>query len=419
MPSARRLSVAVLLLAAAPAPAGVINGYDPASQTSHDTYDRFASGFPTAPVPNSSSLFLGSGVDLSGVGWRTDNPTFAVTLISPQHLLTEVHVGIGSQVSFLGGDGVVHTYAVDQTNNKPVAINTHYTDATGTHTVRSDLLLVTLTAPIPAADKVRFFPIAGLSEAQTPGVPVLAYGQNPAYSTSPHLGTNTAAQVALASFGDPSTETTRVVTYNYTGLRPGEFYLIGGDSGGPLFTRDGNDFALLGTHYGHSGTDTPRPGVDFSASTFLPSYVDDLNAAMAPTGFQVTLAPVPEPTAVLAVGGLVIGVGMVRRRRSSGANRVSLGNPVSPPLRGENRQTPSTPTKHPPAFPGSAAVPAALAHTLGGLWLSPVCPLLAIAYAAGTAALPGKPYRHVATTGGSLSGSVSDSGRFGSTSRST
>ena len=44
----RRLPAAALLLAlAAPTHAGVISGYDPASQTSHDTYDRFASGFPT------------------------------------------------------------------------------------------------------------------------------------------------------------------------------------------------------------------------------------------------------------------------------------------------------------------------------------------------------------------------------------
>ena len=76
-PPARRS--ALLLALAAPAPAGVISGYDPASQTSHETYDRFASGYPDRPGPNSSSAFVAAGIDLSGVGWRADNSRYSVT----------------------------------------------------------------------------------------------------------------------------------------------------------------------------------------------------------------------------------------------------------------------------------------------------------------------------------------------------
>src|SRR5688500_15913792 len=115
----RRLpAVALLLALATPAPAGVISGYDPASQASHDTYDRFVSGYPTAPVPNSSSAFVAAGIDLSGVGWQAGNSRAAVTLISPRHILGANHVGFGAtetqpaQVQFVNAAGQVKTYTV-------------------------------------------------------------------------------------------------------------------------------------------------------------------------------------------------------------------------------------------------------------------------------------------------------------------
>src|SRR4029079_8020436 len=68
---------------------------------------------PGATVtPNNSPLFIGSGLDLSGVGWRPEAPAFAVTLISPQHFVTAAHAGLGSQVQFADPTGGVHTYAV-------------------------------------------------------------------------------------------------------------------------------------------------------------------------------------------------------------------------------------------------------------------------------------------------------------------
>jgi hypothetical protein len=297
----RLLAVALLFATAAPAAAGVIAGYDPA------VHDRFTSGFPTEPVPNSSSLFLGSGVDLSGIGWRADAPQFAVTLISPQHVIGAAHVGFGSgQVQFVNAAGQVMTYTVTGTTRISTA-------GTG---LNSDLLLGTLSAPVPEADGIRYFGVADVTTATAVGLPMLAYGQNPAYSTSPHLGTNVIDTVGLASFDDFQTEATWVMVFDWTPDTPGEIYLIPGDSGGPAFVRaaDG-DFALIGVHYGVSRVTTdPQPG-DFSASTFLPEYIDGLNAAMAGTGFQVTLVPVPEPAGLLAAAGLVAVAAWGRRFR--------------------------------------------------------------------------------------------------------
>jgi hypothetical protein len=294
----RRLpAVALVLALAAPVRAGVIAGYDLASPASHDTYDRFASGFPTAPVPNSSSAFVASGIDLSGVGWLAGNPTFAVTLISPQHIVGAAHVGFGNgQVTFLSADGVLKTYTVTST----VAI------PTPGQSQPSDLLLGTLSAAIPASDRVRSFGVAGVTAAQAVGLPILPYGQNPAYSTSPHLGTNTIDGVELVN-------STRTALYDYTPSTPGDLYLISGDSGGPVFTRAASgDLALIGVNYVHSGTDTPQPG-DFSGSTFVPEYINGLNANMGTT-YQVTVVPVPEPAGLLAVAA-VVAVGVIRHRK--------------------------------------------------------------------------------------------------------
>ncbi|HET6574912.1 MAG TPA: trypsin-like serine protease [Fimbriiglobus sp.] len=299
------LAVALLLALAAPAPAGVIAGYDPASQASHDTYDRFASGFPTAPVPNSSSAFVAAGIDLSGVGWLAGDPKFAVTLISPRHILGANHVGFpGGQVQFVNAAGQVKTYTVMSTTRL----------TTPGQTQPSDLLLGTLSAAIPAADGIRYIGVAGVTAAQAVGLPMLAYGQNPAYAPSPHLGTNVINGVSLESFNNPSDpDQTRVMTYDWAAGVPGEMYLIGGDSGGPAFVRADGDLALAGVHYGVSrSTNDPQPG-DFSASTFVPEYITGLNAAMAGSGFQVTVVPVPEPAGLLAFAALAVTAGVVRR----------------------------------------------------------------------------------------------------------
>ena len=68
---------------------------------------------------------------------------------------------------------------------------------------------------------------------------------------------------------------------------------------------------LTGAHYGVDTT------TQTSADSFLPFYVNQLNTLMAPTGFSVTQAPIPEPTA-LALAGLAAAAGAgrwLRKRR--------------------------------------------------------------------------------------------------------
>jgi hypothetical protein len=300
----RRTSFLLLLVLPVSAQAGVIVGYNPFDPASHARYDRFTGGFPTAPVANTSPTFLGAGLDLSGVGWIASAPNFAVTMISPQHFLAAAHVGTGSAVQFVGAGGVVHTYSV--------ASSTRLTTTFGSSTLPSDILIGTLSAPIPTADGVTSYAIAGLTEGAVTGLPLLAYGQNAGYATSPHLGTNVADGTALESFDGFNTEATRVIYYDFTPEVNGEIYLIGGDSGGPLFTLINGQLALIGGHYGVSNpTLNPNAG-DISASTFAPAYLDELNRV---TGGQIRVLAVPEPS-TLAVGLALAGVlGIVRLKQ--------------------------------------------------------------------------------------------------------
>jgi hypothetical protein len=310
------IALAALLAVTAPAPAGVIVGYDPASPASHATYDRFVSGFPTAPVANQSPLFVGAGVGLTGVGWRTDAPQFGVTLITPQHFLAAAHVGVGGRVSFTNGAGAVFAFDVSSTTRLP----TMFTGPGGeTQTLPSDLLLGTLTSPVPAGTGIRPVPIAGVSAAGVIDSALLVYGQNTAYSPepgnpNPHLGTNVADGVTLASFDGFASEATQVLLYDYTPGAPGEIYLIGGDSGSPAFVRVGGQLALVGVHYGVTNPTTdPRPG-DVSASTFVPAYIEELRRATAGSGFSITVLEVPEPGTLGVALALAVTLRLTRAR---------------------------------------------------------------------------------------------------------
>jgi hypothetical protein len=285
--------------------AGVIVGHNPTVN------NRFTGGFPAAPIANTSSSFLGAPFDLSGVGWIDSSPQFAITMITPQHFLAAAHVGTGTSVSFLGSNGVVNSYSVASS----FKLSTTFVNTSGnSQTLDSDILIGTLAAPIPTTNGVKHYSVAGLDPAQVAGTNLLAYGQNPNYGTSPHLGTNTALGVSLTSFSNFANEATHVIAYDFTPGITNEIYLIGGDSGGPLFTVHNNELLLIGGHYGVSNaTLMPNDG-DISASTFLPMYTSQLNQQLSGSSYQVTVVPVPEPASIVAIA-LVAGVGVWFRRR--------------------------------------------------------------------------------------------------------
>lgn len=303
----RRLALAATLALAFP-PAShalLVQGYDA------EVNERFASGFPSAPVANTDPDFLLAGYDLSGVGWRTNSTQFAVTLISPEHFLTAAHVApaAGSFVSFLGTDGVVRNYAVE-------SVSTLQYNGQNT-----DLTLGRLIDPV-ATDFITFYGglFLGNTAAAYRDMPVTLYGANG------RIGSNTLDDVGnfdLLPFGGGNDTVDSVVSITDYDPVTGEAQGQGGDSGSPTFVRIvGNQLALFGIH---SAIATAE-GAQFTIDT-LPLFTayDQINDRLIDDlyedgwGFYVggVVSPIPEPASAAALlGAAALVFGATRRRHA-------------------------------------------------------------------------------------------------------
>ena len=122
-------------------------------------HDRFLA-FPSAPAANPD--FIYSDVDLTGVGWYIAPSNTAVerrrqfTLISPKHFVGAYHFrpSANGSLSFLAGDGVVRTYAIESLST---ILNSDGEP--------SDLVLGTLETEVGPNEGINFQPFLSLPEA--------------------------------------------------------------------------------------------------------------------------------------------------------------------------------------------------------------------------------------------------------------
>jgi hypothetical protein len=265
-------------------------------------YSRFYTGDDKA--------FIGAGLDFSGVS--AGGPW--ATMISPQYFITAYHWPANSRstLTFYEGNTTAsggHTYDVDTSFHFDATYNGQ----------PADVYVGRLTAPIPAADRIAFYPVLSLPSASDyVGMTIYNYG-------NPNLvGRNVISKVEPYA---ESGENGIGMFYNYDvpGVGPDETYLIGGDSGGPSFAVVGGKLALLGEHFSNFGTSGLLPGGQiyggapeasdgswWSVDGFVPAYLDQLNAVL-PIDQQVTTV-VPEPcTALLLVVGATLWAAARRR----------------------------------------------------------------------------------------------------------
>lgn len=306
-PRPRPLAAAALCVCvASSASALTVSGYD------GSVNERFASGFEAgAPVANTSPSFTLAGYDLSGVGWRTNNNDFAVTLISPEHFLTAAHVAppVGANVSFLGTDGVVRTYTVGTVTTLQFNGNA------------TDLTLGRLTAVVDTAHITSYGGLfLGNTSAPYANLPVTVYGANG------RIGANTVDVVGTADilpFGhtDPQPVDSVIAVMDFDAVT-GEAQAQGGDSGSPSFVRiAGNQLALFGIHSAINAA--PPPEQTYDSLPLLSAY-DTINTALVNAGYAgwgyytggvVSPSAVPEPSAFAALLGLAaLGQAASRRR---------------------------------------------------------------------------------------------------------
>lgn len=293
---------AVLLADPTRGDAAVFAGFDA------ERHERFASD-GTTPNPG----FLANESRISGVGLTP------AVLITPQHYLTAAHIGAGGlDPRFRGGDGEVRTFTTDTSPGGSLRLTTTLPDGT---TAPSDLQLHRLSAPIPDTYGIRPLSLLGGSPDDIIGRELLVFAQNN------QAGRNVADAVGLASFdqGDPSP--TVVVGFSFDtdtddgvgGLGPDEIGLTSGDSGHAALLWIGDEWVVVGTHFGIDISDGQDPSAGDrydSFSSLVTPYLSQINAFTSSDGFSVSVVAVPEPAGIAFCGCLTL-LAVAWLRRSS------------------------------------------------------------------------------------------------------
>lgn len=279
-------SVLALCLLAGACPSAMalyIDGYTPAHN------DRFVGGDISQP----NATFLGVPYDLSGIAVDA-----GAVMISPHYFVTAAHTGSPGSLTFVNTLG--------QPVTKTVASSTVLL----TGDVVSDLRIGQLAddSGLTAADHVSYYPLIVQPEQWYVGQQLFVYGQNN------QAGLNTIGFIDDGDFGNGAS-LTRLVGYFYDSANPypDQTRLVGGDSGKPLGMIWDGQYIPLGAHFGVA---TASSTVTVSASSFIPYYLDQINAYMASSNEQVTILSVPEP----AVAGVVTTIALLllgARRRTA------------------------------------------------------------------------------------------------------
>ncbi len=268
MRTRRILFVLLFLALAVPSRALEIQGYTASK------YRRFQTGFPTNPVENTNASYVGLGLDFSGVGWAVSNTHIAVTLVSPEYILAVNHAkpSLNSKVAFLNRDGVVKQYSVKSTQQLT-------SGGRG-----QDLALMRLYGPIPEADKITSLPIYMLPQKEDYlGLPVLLYGTS-------YDGLATNKYAPRVGFNNIDSAGSVSMFMGTTANRPGEAYVVSGDSGSPTLINANGTLALLGVHFGGDKYGT--------SDMFIPSFFDQINTKMQ--GYTLQRLPLP-PLKILSI----------------------------------------------------------------------------------------------------------------------
>ena len=272
-----RIAVAAILVCAALTAPGVslgdlqIEGYQP------NLHDRFYVGDDRA--------FIGEAFDWSGVGRDEGHGYQWAVMISPTYFVTAGHWPPNDYDTLTFHEDNSPTGAVHQYQVAPVSYYATTLRVGGT-TYPSDLYLGKLTAPIPESDHITYYPVLDLpTTGAYVGLPIYVNGK------PNRVGRNVIDRFVIEEEGSPVNKATLSMEYDYnttTGLGADECYLMVYDSGGPSFVNVGGRLALVGIHYYNDGT--PPANGKSSGDSFVPYYIDQLNAHMAGEQLQ-TLAP--------------------------------------------------------------------------------------------------------------------------------
>ena len=274
-------------------------------------------------------IFIGKDYDLSGIavkaadGAGNYHPAGAM-MLSSHYYVTATHYASQASLSFRSRDGRTITKTVEGGR----AMSTYWSD--GSYAGAADLYIGKLAGDgITAADQVSFCPVIMQPDNSSTwtsvkwkwydGKDMLVYSMNGGNA----VGINKISYVTNYQLGS---SITTGVAFNYVGTPDGSsgptydnMAGVNGESGSPWGIIWNGQFTAGGAHSGYyppSGGGSPTLTSNYtSVSSFLPYYVDQINAYMAESylGEHVTVQPIPEPSGLAAlIGG---GALLMRRKR--------------------------------------------------------------------------------------------------------
>jgi autotransporter-associated beta strand protein len=280
-----------LAVAAVPARALDVVGYTAAAN------DRFASGFPAAPVPNASGSFIGLGYDWSGVGWSTTDGTKGFGFVSPRHYLVATHYGGAGSIRAFSSGGTLLT------GTQQGVAQTGFGLTSGTVLPNPDLSLGTLTAPLADFRNVARYAVLDLnassstdSLASYANQPLIVYGRGVNGSSSPRVANSSIFSASSTAYQNPNNGSMITKTTTYT--------LEGGDSGSPAFITwtnpdGGNELTIIGNN---AAVDTTN-GNNLQNFIGRAAIINQLNTMMNPDGFALRVVGNPSGSWVGGSGG--------------------------------------------------------------------------------------------------------------------
>ncbi|WP_150122480.1 PEP-CTERM sorting domain-containing protein [Rhodopirellula islandica] len=247
-------------------------------------------------------------------------------LITPLHYVTATHTGMINP-TFVAADGTRHTYTAGASTVLQTTLQNDFELESGTTLMagtvhNSDLLLVTLEAPVPASDGITPLPVLGGGYLDMLGRSMIVQGQNSQFGSD----TIDATQTVELNTG----AITESVIYRWDDPLGGggldELTLVGGDSGEGSFVEHGGQYVFTGTNMGIA-TDSETME-KFSFNNFVSPYVDLIAAEVSADGYSITVVAVPEPSMTWAMlTALGFGWAQRRTRRSRSRGQVTQAVP--------------------------------------------------------------------------------------------
>ncbi len=236
--------------------------------------DRFVSGFPTNPVPNTSGSFVGAAYDWSGVGWSTADAATGFGFITPQHYLVANHYGGSTTIRLQSNDGTLRTVSQASVTN------------TGYGVVLPggpDLSVGRLTAAMPDTWQIARYSVLDLNSSSVTnssynGQPLLVYGRGANSFVSPRVGPTAVNGTVLTGLSSYVTSSLTVST---------TVQLQGGDSGSPIFIPwqnpvGGAELMILGNNVGYNAG-----SVNFYNYLANSTVMGAINGLTTPDGFAL------------------------------------------------------------------------------------------------------------------------------------